>query len=82
MHAATGTSVDLETYQVRWTTIKIEGTGETTYAVAILAKPELHTTLVPLFMAVAEKIAHKHPRGNILHIQSGSSRGTLHRDYG
>ena len=39
VHAATGTSVDPGTDQIGWTTINIEGIGETTHAFAILAKP-------------------------------------------
>ena len=55
VHISTFSSVYPETYQVGWTTIKIKGTCETTHAIAILAKPELHTTLGPLFMAIAEE---------------------------
>ena len=47
--------MDPETYQVGWITIKIEGTGKMIYAVAILAKPELHTKLGPLIMVMAEE---------------------------
>ena len=35
--------------------IRLKNTGEKTYAVAILAKPELHATLGPLFMVMAEE---------------------------
>ena len=55
VQAATGTTVDPEIYRVGWTTIKIEGTGEVTHAIAILAKPELHSTLEPLFMEMANE---------------------------
>ena len=47
VYAATGTAVD--------PTLKIEGTGDATHAIVILAKLELHITLGPLFMATAKE---------------------------
>ena len=55
MYVATGTTVDPEIYRAGWTTIKIKGTGEATHATTILAKPELHISLGPLFMAMAKE---------------------------
>ena len=60
---ATGELVDPESYRVGWTTIKIEGAGEATHAIAILAEPELHNTLERLFMKMSQQTnTHTHQR--------------------
>ena len=52
---STGKSIDPTSFQVGWMTIILEGTNEKKFAIAILAQPELHTTLWPQYMATVEQ---------------------------
>ena len=80
VHAASGITVDPEIYQVGWTTIKIKGTGEVTHTIVILAKPELHITLGPLFMAMAKENSTQTSTRVTLHILQVPIRSTTRRD--
>ena len=55
VYGATWIMVEPDQYQVGWTTIKLDGTGERTHAIVILAKPEIHATLEPLFLAMSDE---------------------------
>ena len=61
---ATGILLGSDQYQVGWTPIELEHTGEKTYAIAILAKQEINATLEPLFLVMAEEDStHSSTRG-------------------
>ena len=51
----TGILLEPDQYQVGWTTIVLEGTGERTHVIAVMVRSELHATLEPLFMVMAEE---------------------------